>query len=129
MNDLLRRMRAAREHWIEIDDRRAICVLRPRFEEVLRLERGKSYSEFVRQFAIKWRGFTEADLLPSGGDIEAPFDADVCAEWMGDQPRVAEKVAGWLLEACNARVRDEAEAEKNSQSSSDGNEPPRTTEG
>lgn len=112
MSDLLKRMRAARECWVPLDDVRSICVLRPRWEDLAGIQ-GKAKSEFVAAFAVGWKGFTEADLLPSGGDIEAFFSAEVCAEWLSDQPTMAGKIADWLIEACHERIKREAEAEKN----------------
>lgn len=106
---LLAAMRAARENWVECGDGKAVCLLRPRFED-LRLFRGTSRSELVGLFAVRWRGITEADLLPSGGSDQVEYDRDVLLEWLADKPGIADTLSTWLVKAASERARAEAGA-------------------
>lgn len=112
MATILERMRKAREHWVEIGEGKAVCLLRPRFED-LRLFRGEIPSALAAEFAVGWRGVREADLVPSGGDIEVPFDTAILREWLADQPDASLKLSEWLLQAARERTQALKDAEKN----------------
>lgn len=109
---LLERMRAARENWVPIADGKALCLLRPRFED-LRHFKVEVPSKLVAMFTVNWRGVTEADLVTSGGSDPEPFDVEVLAEWLADKPEYCDKASSWLIKAGEDRVAALGTAEKN----------------
>jgi hypothetical protein len=107
--DMLRRQRAASREWLELDDeprRRAVYVRRPHLVEGLGFHDSDGkvklalVNQRLRDLVVDWRGFTEADLLGSsiGSDALQDFDADVFAEWAGDQPELVMKIAMHAIE-------------------------------
>lgn len=88
---LIRQLLAAREHWVDLETRKAVKFRRPlegEFEGMFRgnPKRFRVLLEDVQRFAIDWRGFTEADLLGKGigNDDPLPFDAEVWRLAVGD---------------------------------------------
>lgn len=97
--ELIRRMKAQRRAWHELDDppRRALQLERPAEMAVMKW-RGSGLTtervpELLRECVVDWRGFTEADLLGAsiGGDTEQPFDREVFSIYIEDH---AEELSG-----------------------------------
>lgn len=116
MSSLSEKMRAARENWVPVGkegEDKAVCLLRPLFEDMRYFVRGTLPSKIIAEFAVKWRGVLESDLLPSGGNDPVDFDRDALVEWVADQPDIADKLSSWLLEASNKRLEALSSIEKN----------------
>lgn len=81
---LIEKLRKARESTVEIDGRRW-TIRRPTDLDMARLA-GKDNYELLK-FVAGW-DMTEIDLCIPGGTAElVPFDADLFAEWIKDQPK------------------------------------------
>ena len=101
VSDLVRRMLAARERWIEVEPGRALCIRRPGEADFGRFARGASV-ETISGCVVGWRGVLVSDLLPdavAGGDQPAPFAPEVVAETLRDR-------ADWLGTVADAVVSD-----------------------
>lgn len=85
MSSLGDRMRKAREFKREVDGK-TLIMRRPNEAEYAKLERqGASGFDVALKFVIGWEGVTEADLVPSGGSDEVPFDYDAWGELLGSR--------------------------------------------
>ena len=76
--DAIARLRAQRDLWIELDERRAVRLPLPGWQERLRMA-GLPRIELLESLVGRvneWRGFTWSDALGCGTD-EMPFSADV----------------------------------------------------
>lgn len=107
-SDLVAALYAARERWVDLDEGKAVRVRRPAEAEWSRVRR--SGPEAFVACVTDWRGFTEADVDPEGGNDKVPFDAELWAvlaldrsDWLG---KVIEAVADDIkarTEAAEAR--------------------------
>jgi hypothetical protein len=112
--DLIKRIRAAREQWLQLDDRMAIQWRQPGWEEQARMMRGgMEQMRATVALVIDWRGVTQADLLPDAAPEAAPFSAEA---W---ELLLAEHLE-WLP-TLMARVADTLEARRAAQEQARGN--------
>lgn len=100
MSDVLKRLQAARERWITLDDTRQVKIRRPvaaKLGALLQQTAPEPYLDCV----VDWRGFTEASVLgPSlGSDTVLPFDTAVWRELALDR-------VGWLPKVADAVIED-----------------------
>lgn len=85
MPTLLERLRAARERWVAVASHE-LLLRRPTGRAVFELVRQQDDGALLRQCVVAWRNVREVDLVPGGEGIEAPFDPDLCVEWLEDRP-------------------------------------------
>lgn len=100
--DLVRRILAARERWVEVDPGRALRIRRPGEADFGRFARGGAGVDAFAACVVGWRGVLLSDLLPDtppGGDQPAPFAPEVVAEVLRDR-------ADWLGTVADAVVSD-----------------------
>lgn len=111
----LETLRKSREFWVTGSDGREYLIRRPgllRWQEIEDLP----LSQRVGEFVIDWRGVTMLMIGGTGSD-QAPFDAQLCAEFLGD------KIKDWnaVYDATRTKVldafREEEDAEKKSDAS------------
>lgn len=92
--DLLARMLAARERWIDVgDDGAALCVRRPAEAQMAAL-RGGLTPESAAAHVVRWRGVTVGAVLGAAASeaergIPAPFTPELAAAVLLDR-------VGWL---------------------------------
>ena len=107
---LLDKIRKARETGVEADGRK-FTIRRPTDEEAMQF--GKSgLLEIVKKFVIGWE-LVELDLIPGGGPEKVPFDPELFAEWVSDQPEVWEPLGTAILNAYKAHTDKRDAAVKN----------------
>lgn len=81
--DLIARVLAARERWVDLDERRAVRVRRPSEVEMLGMGRDIR-AEKLAQCVVGWRGFTLADAIGEG-DSAIEFDSELWRVLSGDR--------------------------------------------
>ena len=96
---LIAQLLAAREQWVDLAPGKAVKFRRPMEGDFEGMFRGnpKRFAVLladVQQYAVDWRGFSEADLLGQtvGSSDPLPFSAEVWALAIGDN-------LDWLQEA------------------------------
>lgn len=74
-------------------------VRRPTDLEVAKM-RGEAVSPFdiVLRYVVGW-SLKESDLVPEAADAQVPFDAELFAEWVVDQPALWEPLASAVMDA------------------------------
>lgn len=104
---LIAKLRAARERAVTVDGHR-YTVRRPTDAEAMDLG-GISGLALVRRFVTGW-DLTELDLIPGGGPEPVPFDPDLWADWVADQPGLWGPLTEAILQAYqdHSRARDDA---------------------
>lgn len=112
--DLIARVLAARDQWVDLEAGKRVKVRRPAEAAMPALRSGMA-PETVARFCVDWEGFTEADLLGAalGSDTVVKFDVDLWVtvaldhlEWIG---KVSEKV----VESVSAHLAKRSEAAGN----------------
>lgn len=91
--DLLKRLMAQRERWVDLGGRKRVCFLRPAQTELRGLS-GANFVDVAAKAVIRWEGFTEADILgPAlGSDATAQFSPELWSEVAKDRLDYVEKV-------------------------------------
>lgn len=117
---VLRAMREQRLHWVELDEGaesgqgRAVRYRRPAEAEMHQFVAGVSV-DHVADFAVDWRGFTEATLLGSaiGSSDDVPFSREAWGLYVRDHLDESQKVAKAMANAMREHIAARAEAAKN----------------
>ena len=92
---------------------RSFSIRRPTDEEALKIgNEGADMLSIVRRFVTEW-DITELDLVSSGTNVKVPFDADLFADWIADQPALWVPLGEAILSAYKAHVDKRELAEKN----------------
>lgn len=111
MKALIEKIRRARERDVEAGGHK-FTVRRPTDEEAI-LMRGAPPLDFVKRFVVGWE-LTEMDILPGGGSAQkVPFDRELWAEWVADQPDLWEPLGIAALEMYNEHAKAREDDEKN----------------
>ena len=75
---LIARIRAGREHWLELDDRHAVKWRIPSWEEQGRMMLGRMEQMRVAVgLVIDWRGFVESDFVPGVASKPLEFSPEL----------------------------------------------------
>ena len=82
MATLIERVRAARETWVQVQGYE-LLLRRPTGLEIAEI--GGDLRRLIKTAVVGWR-LKEVDLVPGGDGSPAPFDPDLCLEWLADQP-------------------------------------------
>lgn len=112
---LLARLIAARESWIECG-RLGFKLRRPTEMELIRMRRGDRIElglDAIRRCVADWKGVTEADLIPSGGDAAVPFDGELYGAWIEDHPELWQPISDRLYDLIEAHARTLESEQKN----------------
>jgi hypothetical protein len=110
---LIDKIRKAREIGGIEADGHTFTIRRPTDEEATRWRTQKvDMFAVVKTFVIGW-DLTELDLIPGGSPVAVPFDAELFAEWVADQPSVWEPLGQAVLEAYKAHTDKRTDAAKN----------------
>ncbi|MGL4480448.1 MAG: hypothetical protein ACRCVK_19770 [Aeromonas veronii] len=111
MSSLIDKLRAARLSKVEAGGH-AYTIRRPTDAEASTLS-SASGLDLVKRFVVGW-GHTELSLgIPGGTDQPAPFDADLWAEWVADQPALWGPLADAIVDAYTAHAAQREDAAKN----------------
>lgn len=111
---LVERLRAAREHSVEVAPGKRVRVRRPLEWEMRRFRAGVTL-ELVLEYVVGWEGVTEADLLPPGvgGPSAAEFSAEAAREALGDRHDWFNAVCDALVQQMSQYVQQREAAAKN----------------
>lgn len=91
----------------------SFTVRRPTDEEVVDARANKSTMiEMVKKFVVGW-DVTELDVVPGGCGDKVPFDADLFADWIADQPELWVTLGESILAAYEAHTKRREDALKN----------------
>jgi len=94
-------------------DGRVFTIRRPTDEEALKIGRdGVDMLEIVRRFTTGW-DLSELDLVSSGTSEKTPFDSDLFADWVADQPQLWVPLGEAILNAYKAHAEKRDTAVKN----------------
>ena len=112
--DLIARLLARRERWIEIEPGRELLIRRPAEAELNLYIRGIGVEQLGKA-VVGWSGFTEADVLgPTQGSTSAvPFDQALCIELLRDRVEWIGKLADALMDDIRAHLESREAARKN----------------
>lgn len=94
---LVEKIRKARETKVEAGGF-TFAIRRPtalEMAEMPAISRGRA----VLPFVIGWDGVRELDVVPGGDPHPLAFDADVCAEWLGDRLDILAPLATAIFDA------------------------------
>jgi len=94
---LVEKIRKARESKVEAGGF-TFVIRRPtalEMAEMPAISRGRAILPFV----IGWEGVKEIDVVPGGDPHPLPFNADVCAEWLGDRLDILAPLATQIFDA------------------------------
>jgi hypothetical protein len=96
--NLIAKIRKARLSEIEAGGKR-FTICRPTDLEVAKM-RGEALSPFdiMVRHVVGWQ-LTERDLVGDGSDAAVPFDGDLFAEWVVDQPDLWQPLAEAVMGA------------------------------
>ncbi len=109
---LIDKIRRAREVSVEAAGKQ-YTIRRPTDEEAITISRdGGSLLDVVKRFTIGW-SLQEIDLIPGGSPVAVPFDAELFAEWVADQPQVWEPLGNAIMDAYKAHIERREAAAKN----------------
>lgn len=109
---LIDKIRKAREVGVEAGGRR-FTIRRPTDEEMMMVRaNGDGLLAVVKRFVIGW-DLVELDLIPGGGPEKVPFDAELFAEWVADQPELWTPIGTAILESYKAHTDKRDAAVKN----------------
>lgn len=110
---LAAKIRKAREFSFEANGL-ALTLRRPtRVEYVDLVNNSANHIRFAEDFVVNWKGVKESDLVPSGGDVEVPFDHAVWVEFVADRSDLWEPIANAVAEAFRAHLDASEDREKN----------------
>lgn len=100
MNPLIEKIRKARESRLTVGDF-TLTIRRPTdLESVeMRYTGNREAVCGVSRFVVDWHGVRELDIAPGGTDKEVPFDSDLFAVWIEDQPKLWEPLINGVLDA------------------------------
>lgn len=102
MSALLNKLRKAREQIVEVGGFK-FTIRRPTDLEMIELGAHGSSARLL-PFVVGWEGVKELDIIPGGDPTPAPFDADVCADWLSDRPdlwgEIASEIVGSYRKHC-----------------------------
>lgn len=116
---LIKRMRAQRMFWVELEPGKRLQLIRPTETEVTTnlFANGKITSDHAvcSKFAVGWEGFTEADCLGDtiGASDPVPFDSALWAELSSDRGDWVAAAGKAILEKAIERYKLREDAEKN----------------
>jgi hypothetical protein len=108
---LIQKLRQARQTWATVG-RFGFLIQRPTALEGAELA-GASPVEKLRACVVNWRGITEQDLVPGGAADPVPFDSDLFAEWVSDQPEILTGITEAITAAILAHQARRQALEKN----------------
>jgi len=111
MASLVERMRRSRERWLERGSK-SYLLRRPTLTNLMQWS-GNNGEDLVRRCLVGWRGFVEADLVPSGSSEECAFELEAAIEWLMDRPEDMAAIADELRARVLAFVAEQKEDEKN----------------
>lgn len=109
---LAEKIRKSRESTVDIDGK-AWAIRRPTDEEAAQISaNGDGLLAIVKRFVIGWP-LTELDLVPGGTGASVPFDSEVFAEWVADQPDLWTPLGTAILDAYTRHADKRGDAVKN----------------
>ena len=113
--EIIARVLAQRERWVDIEPGKAVCMRRPPEVEMARLRGGFSV-ESVAGYAVGWRGITLGDLLgpdAEGAAAEIDFGAELWRTVVADRIDWATTCAQALMELIGEQASAREAARKN----------------
>jgi len=106
------KIRKAREVGVDADGRK-FTIRRPTDEEMaIAVANGDGLLPIVKRFVIGW-DLVEIDLIPGGSPEKVPFDSELFAEWVADQPSVWTPLGNAVIAAYKAHADKRDAAVKN----------------
>lgn len=112
--DLVAKMLAQREQWVELEPGKRMCIRRP--DEVTAIGlRNNFAADDAAKCCVNWEGITEADLLGAevGASDAAEFSPELCSVVLRDKSEWLMKVIEEVTSALKAHFKKKAEAAKN----------------
>jgi hypothetical protein len=116
--ELIKRVLAKRESWVDLGNAMRVKVRRPPAGEIYQFRAAKS--DAWLRCCVDWSGFTEASVLGAeigSGNSDVPFDLELWTVLAMDQPEWISAVTSALIDSINAEAEARSGAAKNSQPS------------
>jgi hypothetical protein len=113
VDNVLRKLRAQRERWVDVGNGRRVQVLVLRETELPSLAR-RPLVDIVCEQAVDWAGFSEAAIFGEhdGASDKLPFDATVWGELARNDVDIVTRVGNVLIQAAEAAMAARAAAKK-----------------
>lgn len=108
MNKVLQARLKARERIVSIDGH-AYTIRRPKPAEMMQ---DMTRLDLMRRFVVGW-DVQAIELVPGGVPEVEPFDADLFADWLEDNPDLWQPLSDAILEDWNAYLARKESATKN----------------
>lgn len=107
---LIDKIKAARLTQITVG-KYTFTVRRPTDLEASRLSH-QNQETFLKSFVTDWKGVHEIDLIAGGTAVDVPFEPDLFAEWIADQPQLWEPITSGIIDAYKRHEQHRAQHEK-----------------
>lgn len=117
--DLIARVLAKRESWVDLGDGKRVKARRPAVGDLRQFRSGATADAWLR-CCVDWDGFTEAAILGpelGSGNSKVAFDSELWVVLALDQPEWIGKVTSAVIESINAEASARTDSAKNSQPS------------
>ena len=114
VSDLLARMQAQREFWVDLPGGKRLQLRRPHKVDMPKLTGGVQLDHVV-DASVGWSGFTEADLLGAGigGSDEQPFHTELWRAYAADNIDALQTAVAGFAEHISQYLSKGADTEKN----------------
>lgn len=112
--DLIARLLARRERWVELEPGRELRIRRPAEADIGLYVRAIGIDQLGKA-VVGWSGFTEADVLGAtqGSTSPVPFDQALCIELLRDRVEWVGKLADAVMDDIRAHLESREAARKN----------------
>lgn len=123
-NSLLEKLKKSRQTTIPVGGFNFTIQRPTQFDLGEMSESGFSAKAILKRFVVGW-DLKEIDIIPGGNPVAAPFDADVFAEWVSEQPEIwtVLRDAIWEQFTAHNKVVEETLGEAKTGSKSTGSQP------
>jgi len=109
MSALSEKMRAQREQWVSVGNRRYLLRVPTAFEMAM----AQTPVEIALRAVVGWEGVRKSDLVPGDPDDAAPFDADAFREFIADDLHAIKALMDEVSERGQKRAAEIEAARKN----------------
>ena len=96
--ELVAKIRKAREFRVPIKDGQAVIAKRPTDVEMVTLQ-GQPYHMIGSSHVVGWEGWTENDVIGGGGSDAVPFTPALWAEIYADRTDLWEPISAAIIDA------------------------------
>jgi hypothetical protein len=109
---LIDKLKKSRQSNIDVNGHK-FTITRPTDYDALVISRDSiNMLDVVKQFTVDW-DLSELEIIPGGSGDQIPFDTELFAEWVSDQPAIWEPLANAIIAAYKAHTERRESTAKN----------------